>query len=113
MFWENFYDLCRKEKKSPNGVAKDLGLSSGSITSWKQGKVPHHGTLIKLADYFGVTVDYLLGTNNESKTLSDEMTEEEKKMHELFQLVPKDKQEEVLKMIEAALKVAGQIKKEK
>lgn len=61
MFWENFYKLCLKIGKSPNAVAKELEISSGAITSWKSGRCPHHKTMIKLADYFGVSVDYLLG----------------------------------------------------
>ena len=54
MFWENFYGLCHSKQMSPNGVAKEIGISSGAITAWKQGKVPHHDTLIKIANYFGV-----------------------------------------------------------
>ena len=71
MFWDMFYKLCCAQKKSPNGVAKDLGISSGAITSWKQGRVPHHSTLLKLADYFGVSVDYLLGKEDEKKEASN------------------------------------------
>lgn len=67
MFWSKFYELCREKNMSPNGVAKEIGVSSGSITSWKQGKVPHHSTLIKIADYFGVSVDYLLGKTDEKE----------------------------------------------
>ena len=64
MFWNKFYDLCHSIQKSPNGVAKEIGVSSGSITSWKNGKVPHHDTLIKISNYFGVSVDYLLGNTD-------------------------------------------------
>lgn len=61
MFWTQFQLLCSKIGKSPNGVAKEIGLSSGTVTFWKNGKIPKSDTLKKLADYFGVTVDYLLG----------------------------------------------------
>lgn len=67
MFWENFYGLCHSKQMSPNGVAKEIGISSGAITAWKQGKVPHHDTLIKIANYFGVSVDYLLGNAEKEK----------------------------------------------
>lgn len=60
MFWENFVNLCNSVGKSPNGIAKDINVSSGAITSWKKGKVPHHSTLLKIANYFNVSVDYLL-----------------------------------------------------
>lgn len=129
MFWDTFYDLCRMKKMSPNGVAKELDLSSGSVTSWKQGKVPHYGTLLKLSDYFGVPIDYLLRSESEPNHQflltkeevelvkayreNPEMTEEEKKMHQLFQSVPKENQKELLDLIEAALKMSGLKKTEK
>lgn len=82
MFWERFIELCVANNTKPNPVAKELHLSSGSVTSWKNGKVPHHTTLIKIADYFGVTVDYLLGkeetkkaTDNVDGTYSPTLTE--------------------------------------
>lgn len=61
MFWNNFVSLCNNSGKSPNAVAKELSLSSGSVTSWKNGRVPHHSTLLKIAAFFNVTVDYLIG----------------------------------------------------
>ena len=60
-FWENYSNLCAKLEKSPNAVAKDLGIASGSVTAWKNGTVPHTSTLNKIAEYFGVTAGYLLG----------------------------------------------------
>jgi repressor LexA len=65
MFWKIFYNSCANIGKSPNAVAKELGISSGAVTSWKQGKVPHHTTLIKLAKYFNVSVGFLLGYDTE------------------------------------------------
>lgn len=60
MFWENYTALCAQKKLSANAVAKLLGIASGTVTSWKKGRVPHHGTLLKISDFFGVSVDYLL-----------------------------------------------------
>jgi len=42
---------------------RELGISGGSVTNWKSGAVPHDATLRKIADYFGVTVDELLGND--------------------------------------------------
>ena len=72
MFWENFVNLCNSVGKSPNGIAKDINVSSGAITSWKKGKVPHHSTLLKIANYFNVSVDYLLTGKNEPPADADE-----------------------------------------
>ena len=47
---------------SQEKMAKLLGVAQASFSGWELDKwQPDYGTLIKLADYFGVTVDYLLG----------------------------------------------------
>lgn len=62
MFWDIFYDLCKKVDKSPNAVVKELGMSTATATNWKtSGRTPNGDTLRLVADYFDVSVDYLLG----------------------------------------------------
>lgn len=61
MFWDILVELCKEKEVYPNRVAADIGLSSASVTSWKNGSVPRSLTLSKLADYFNVTPEYLLG----------------------------------------------------
>ena len=61
MFWERFYSLCLRNGKRPNAVGKEIGLSSGIISKWKNGGIPNGETLMKLARYFNVSTDYLLG----------------------------------------------------
>lgn len=62
MFWERFSNLCEKAGTKPNPVGKEIGISSGIITKWKNvGTLPNGETLLKIADYFNVSVDYLLG----------------------------------------------------
>ena len=83
MFWDNFLRLCEKANKSPNAVGADLGYSSGSITAWKQGRVPKWATVSKIADYFGVTTDYLLGTTDQKEKPSSEDEELTEYLEEL------------------------------
>lgn len=59
MFWDKFITLCNSINKKPNNVASEIGISSGSITSWKKGVVPSDTNLKKIADYFGVPLSYL------------------------------------------------------
>ena len=61
MFWERFYKLCEKAGTKPNPLGKNLGISSGVITKWKNGGIPNGDTLAKIADYLDCSVDYLLG----------------------------------------------------
>lgn len=65
MFWEIFYDLCLKSGKKPNPIAKELGYSSATVTKWKHGTIPNGDTLREIANYFGVSVDYLLGNEKQ------------------------------------------------
>lgn len=65
MFYENFAFYCTKIGKSESAVAKDVGITSKSVTGWKNGALPRNSTLKKLADYFGITVEELMGTKKE------------------------------------------------
>lgn len=65
MFWEKYCELCKREGDSPNGIAAKLGFSNAACTKWKRGSVPGGASLSKIADYFGVGVDYLMGTKKE------------------------------------------------
>jgi len=64
MFYDRFYSLAKKEKTSVSAVGKELGISSGSITAWKKGTEPSAAMVSKIANYFNVTTDYLLGLSD-------------------------------------------------
>ena len=67
MFWERFYALCVQAGQKPNPVCSTLGFSSATATKWKSGSVPNGEALLKIAQYFDVSIDYLLGrTDNPS-----------------------------------------------
>lgn len=44
-----------------------MGLSRTSVVKWKAGSIPTGATLNKIAEYFGVSVDYLLGNEQKEK----------------------------------------------
>lgn len=68
MFWERFYNLCLQNGDKPNTVAKELGFSTAACTHWKEGAEPKSSVLIKIADYFDVSVDYLLGRTDDPES---------------------------------------------
>lgn len=70
MFWNIFYKLCEEKSIKPNAVAKVIGVSNATCTKWKNGAVPNGETLLKLADYLNVSVDYLLGRTENSQTIN-------------------------------------------
>ena len=62
----NFLDvvllLIEKEGITKNKLVLDLGISRNSFNDWeRRGTIPSGETLVKIADYFDVSVDYLLG----------------------------------------------------
>ena len=60
MFKERFVKLL--QNTTAYQFAKATGFSNGIISRWKTGEVvPSFDNLIKLADYFGVSIDYLVG----------------------------------------------------
>ena len=75
-FFERFSELCKSTGETPNSVAKIIGASSGSVTAWKNGAEPRYSTVVKIAEHFNVSVDFLLGkekapTNGERDILDD------------------------------------------
>lgn len=61
MFWNVLYNLCEAKNTKPYAVAKAIGASNAVCTKWKNGSIPNGETLLKLANYFNVSVDFLLG----------------------------------------------------
>lgn len=84
MFYENFDALCTKSGKSKSEVTEAIGLTAKSCTGWKNGAVPRNGTLKKIADYFGITVEELMGTKKEPAG-EGELTEDMKEILEYAQ----------------------------
>ena len=68
IFWERYSDLCTAAGETPNSVAKKIGASSGSVTAWKNGSEPRNATTRKIADFFNVSTDYLLGKEENAPT---------------------------------------------
>lgn len=67
----------REEKKmKQQEVADKLGIARTTYASYEQGKrEPDHETLIKIADYYNVTIDFLL--RGESQETQDEIFNEQ------------------------------------
>ena len=64
MGYEIFDKLCKKHGVTAYHVAKSTGVSTATLSSWKVGRyTPKADKLQKIADYFGVSVDYLMGSD--------------------------------------------------
>ncbi|WP_432702256.1 helix-turn-helix domain-containing protein [Lysinibacillus sphaericus] len=58
--------LCDEQKISVNMLEEKIGLGKNTLYSWKK-KVPTGTNLEKVADYFDVSVDYLLGRTDKKR----------------------------------------------
>ena len=110
MSLRDFGSKCGISHTTIDNIEKGVDVRTGKPTQVKM------ITLEKIALACGVQMSIFLDETQAQIENPDsnfaQMTVEEKKMYELFQLVPKDKQEEVVKMIEAALKMSGMKKEE-
>ena len=61
MFFDRFKQLCDEKGISIYKAATEIGLNRAAANKWKAGSIPNGQTITRLADYFGVTNDYLLG----------------------------------------------------
>lgn len=59
--YEIFQQLLDKNNVKAFDVSKATGISTSTLTDWKKGRsVPKQDKMQKIADYFGVTVNYLM-----------------------------------------------------
>ncbi|MBQ8893425.1 MAG: helix-turn-helix transcriptional regulator [Clostridia bacterium] len=78
MFYDRFIGLCENAGVKPSRVATENGFSKATVSSWKKLHAdgidvePTAEVLNKLADYFSVSVDYLLGKTDKKMFLINE-----------------------------------------
>lgn len=73
--YENIDALCLKYKINITTMCKEAGVSRASLTDLKNGRIQKLSadTLTKIADYFGVSIDHLLGKKNKPAGITDEL----------------------------------------
>lgn len=62
MLVHNIEDLCEEHGLSITQLEKQLGISLGTIRTWKT-RAPRLDTLTKVSGYFQVSIDSLVQTN--------------------------------------------------
>lgn len=73
VFIDTFKTLCSEKGVSLSRALLDLDMSKGSIARWKDGGEPSNSSKLKIADYFGITVQELnSGEIKIPPTVSDE-----------------------------------------
>ena len=96
MLLSRIRQLCIENKTNITKLERDCGLANATIRRWVNAS-PTIDNLAKVADYFGVSIDYLLGrgiynlsaTAQEYAKQFDELSEEKKKLAMAYMSVVK------------------------
>lgn len=67
MILENIKSLCSRNKVSIAELERSVGIGNGVISTWDKGR-PRVDKIKAVADYFGVTVDWLLEAHDSSES---------------------------------------------
>lgn len=97
MFFDKFSALCQKMGVSKSKAAESVGLNRTSVMKWKNGAVPSGATITKLAEYFGVSADYLLDNSDISPEMQKAPTLNKKDKRDI-----KKKMDEMLELFDSA-----------
>ena len=102
MFYNRLKQLCKSKNTSITAVLKALNISTSKGTAWKNGSAPSSEIVIKLAEYFDVSTDFLLGLSDEPHRkikLSDVDTILPSYPNEKFAVTFKDEKEEQIGLL--------------
>lgn len=107
-FYNRFLNLCAVNNISPTKAAGETNISSATVNKWKKGSMPNDVTLMKIANYFDVSMEYLK-TGQEPETKKDQLaeidklanTEIKKQLVEYFNELPDEKIAALLTLIKS------------
>lgn len=106
--------LCNKKGITVSALGVELGLGKNSITRWDENK-PSVDRVQKVADYFGVSVDYLLGrtddphpvlSNDDVKNAIEEYVKNKGKQSTVIRYNGKEQTYETLDMTDEEWEIA-------
>ena len=103
--YDVIHGLCERRGITGAKLCSEIGLSKGILTDLKKGRRSGVSavTAQKIASYFGVTVGYLLGEEEniekEPVTTGDELSEEEKKFILWYRSQASEKDKAIVRMI--------------
>ena len=93
---EKIKKLCESKEITIYRLEKDCGFSINSITRW-QTSSPSAYSIVKVAQYFGVTTDYLLGLDDyENPSNERDLSQSEKKLLKKFRKLNNEGKEKIL-----------------
>ena len=115
MFGDRLKELRTKRGITQFKFAKELNIATGTIGNWEvNSRTPDCTMLIKIADYFDVSLDYLLGRedyfgNYYNRDKHTSLSEKDQHMIELFRGLLPEMQNVVMNMVEELYKTTTKV----
>lgn len=104
MIGEKIKELRKNSKMTQEQLGDAIGVSKMAISYFEKGKKsPGRESLEKIADYFGVTTDYLLGRSADPELNEDEdkiVSKEGKNIMAIIESLPEDKRKKAWEQLE-------------
>ena len=104
-FIERFNALCDKSRRNDTELAKELHVSKQTLSAWRNGvRSPKQPTIIMIAQYFNVSVEWLMGFDVEvtkKPTVDDGLTDSQRQLIEFAKTVPEDKAAMILRVMQS------------
>lgn len=102
MFYDTYLKLCQEKKEKPYSLPMKLGAKANAcVDQWKKGSTPRQPMLGKIADYFGVSIDYLLTGEERQPTKTDGLSEEESLIIQIYRSLPEAHRQALLAQVQA------------
>lgn len=99
---KRLYELRKSKNVTQRRMSIDLGIDQTSISSYECGKYfPTVEVLIKIAEYFGVSTDYLLELSDVKTPLKTASNDQTAYLISLFERLPRNHKERVIGYVEA------------
>lgn len=109
MFFDNFVMLCEQKGVKPSRALTEAGVPKSAYSYWRteagagNDAKPTNQNAVKLAQYFGVTVDYLLTgeqKENPPQKPQSEVDAAVERIRRKLESMPKEQREALMNLIE-------------
>jgi transcriptional regulator with XRE-family HTH domain len=88
---ERISDILLRSGKKQKELMEYLGVSPNLFTEWKAGRNKSYNKYIpQIAEFLGVTPDYLLGNEETEKAPAEDLSEGERMVLEALRVIPEE-----------------------
>lgn len=107
ILYHRIKELCLQKGISISKLESDLGFGNSSIKKWEKVSSPSVDKIVKVASYFDVSVDYLLGRTDIIGSISEIIKDEDiiSLQRARQKMTPKDK-ERMIQMLKLGFEYA-------